>query len=466
MNPEQIDEPNPNKQKLFKVLSIIFLFIIAGLSVLSFFFFKNQTLSYTINLPITPDGIKIEFSYGEQESLSNQDFFQKIKNQFTSEKADFIEADLTKMVLRVHKAGEMNYEVPILTKGREGSWWETPAGLYKINSKTENHFSSIGHVWMPWAMQFQGNFFIHGETYYEDGTPTSSQYSGGCIRLKTEDAEKIYDLISVGTPLLVFEESFSSDDFIYEKRKKIEIDAPVYLSADILNNHIFSEAESKTQVPIASITKLMTALIATEYINLDQFATVPREALVFTSTPRLKEGDQYTVYQLLFPLLMESSNEAAETIARHYGREIFIKNMNTKAKSIGMTNTTFADPSGASAENISTAEDLFMLTKYIYNNRNFIFDITSEKINDKIYGFNGFLDLKNLNYFTKNEYFWGGKNGKTTAAQETNLSVLKVPVDGVHRPVVFIVLGSPNVESDSKILIENILKDFGLEFKL
>lgn len=463
MPPEQIFEEKKPVKNFYKFLSIVFLILIAGLAVTSFFFFKNQTLSYTINLPITPDGIKIEFSYGAQESLSNQNFFQKVKDQFVTEKADFIEADLSKMVLKVYKFGELSTEVPILTKGRDGSWWETPAGLYKINTKSENHFSSIGHVWMPWAMQFQGNFFIHGETYYADGTPTSSQYSGGCIRLKTEDAEKIYSLVEKGTPLLVFEESFSSDDFSYEKIKSIEINANSYLAVDILNNHIFAKKNHDQQVPVASITKLMTALVATEYINLDKYATVSPEDLIFTSKPRFNEGQQYTIYQLLFPLLLESSNEAAEIIARHYGRDAFIKHMNTKADSIGMYNTNFADPSGASEENISTAEDLFMLAKYIYNNRSFIFDITSENINDQIYGFNGFIDLENLNYFTDNEHYFGGKNGKTTVAQETNLSVFKIPINNTERPIVFITLGSENVEFETQILIDSVFED--LEIK-
>ena len=454
------EQTNPKK---FKILSVILLIVLVAAVAVIIFLYKNQSINYEIKLPFMQNGINIGFSYGEQPSLGNYDFFEKVKNQFVAEKADFIEADLSQMILRVYKAGELSYEVPILTKGREGSWWETPAGLYKINTKSKNHFSSIGHVWMPWAMQFQGNFFIHGETYYDDGTPTSSQYSGGCIRLKTEDAENVYELIALGTPLLVFEESFSSDNFVYEEKKEVEIEAPTYLAIDVLNNHVFAKELPDTQVPIASLTKLMTALIATEHINLDKYATVPEEAILFTSKPRLAVGNQYTIYQLLFPLLLESSNEAAETIARQYGRAAFIKQMNVKAQAIGMTKTNFSDPSGISEENVSTAEDLFMLTKYIYNNRSFIFDITSENVNTRIYGFNGFSDLENFNDFKDNEYYYGGKNGKTIAAKETSLTVLKVPVGNTSRPIAFIVLGSEKSLVDGQILIDTILKDLGVK---
>ena len=204
----------------------------------------------------------------------------------------------------------------------------------------------------------------------------------------------------------------------------------------------------------------MSALIATEYINLDNIATVPKEAIIYTLKPRLKAGTQLSIYQLLFPLLMESSNEAAETIARYYGRANFIKHMNEKAVSIGMLRSHFADPSGASAENTSTAEDLFMLAKYIYNNRSFIFNITSGKVEESAYGKSDFTDLANLNDFIDNEFFFGGKNGKTAAAAETNLSVFEFPVGPIKRPIVSIVLDSPNEKNDTETLIDYTLNNF------
>ena len=308
-------------------------------------------------------------------------------------------------------------------------------------------------------MNFQGNFYIHGRTYYPDGTLTSKAYTGGCIRLDTNDAEKVYDAIDVGTPVLVFEQSFSPDNFSYVD-SVLSLSAPIYLSADLQNNHVFTSKNSTESVPIASITKLVTALVATEYINIDNTATVPKAALIYTSKARLKPGQQYTIYQLLFPLLMESSNEAAETIARYYGRDDFIRHMNDKAASIGMTHSHFTDPSGASEDNISTAEDLFMLAKYIYNNRSFIFNITSGKLKDNAYGASGFSDLGNFNDFIENEYFFGGKNGKTTAAAESNLSVFEFPVGNTKRPIVTIILKSPDEKTDAGALIDYTLNHF------
>ncbi len=430
---------------IFTTLAIVA--IVAG----AFYFL--DPLRDSFKLPIS-ESKDLEFTYGSKPALQDPDFFQKTKNSLLVQGVSFIEADLSAMQLRVYKEGKKTLEVPIASKGREGSWWETPAGLYKVNSKERRHFSGMGHVWMPWSLNFQGNFYIHGETYYPDGSPTSAQFTGGCIRLFNKDAEKIYDQVETGTPILVFEQSFAGDGYTYKNEVGPNISVESYISADLRNDHVFANMETAKELPIASLTKLMTALVATEYLNLDGMATVPKEAIVFTSKPRLEVGESYKIYQLLFPLLMESSNEAAEAIARYYGRQNFIARMNAKAQSIGMTHTKFNDPSGASSANVSTVEDLFKLTKYIYNNRSFIFNITSGKIKSSAYGTDGFPDLQNFNYFVQNINFFGGKNGKTTAAQETNVSVFELPVNGVKRPIAIIILGSQNVEADSQKILE------------
>ncbi|MBP9816524.1 MAG: L,D-transpeptidase family protein [Candidatus Pacebacteria bacterium] len=408
-------------------------------------------------LPIPSEWTQPPLSHGEEPALANPEFFAKVKQDFIDKKSDLVEADLSTMTLNVYKAGELALTVPIKTKGREGSWWETPAGLYSIQTKEDSHFSSFGRVYQPYSMAFQGNFFIHGWPYYPGGEPVASTYSGGCIRLADEDAKRVFDMVDVGTPVLVFEHDFSSDQFSYADLNRDSLSAGSYLAADIKNNEVFFSKTPKKQVPIASITKLMTALIATEYLNLDTVTTVPREAIVYTSLPRLRAGQEISIYQLLFPLLTESSNEAAETIARHYGRESFVAHMNEKAKAIGMTDTTFVDPSGASAENVSTAEDLFMLAKYVYNNRSFVFNITSGDLKGSAYGASVFTDLRNLNHLITSKYFIGGKVGQTLAAKETDLIVLEIPIGSTTRPIVLVVLGSEDSEQDSQTLLDRVL---------
>lgn len=458
--PEAIQVTKPISKK--GLSAIWFSFIVLStpfVAIGSFYMLQAPVLNYQIQVPHSFSDNDVQMTnleYGQQPALSDPDFFNNVRSEFIANKVQFIEADLTSMTLKVHKEEGVVLEVPIETTGREGSWWETPAGLYKVQSKSDRHFSSIGQVWMPWSMQFQGNFFIHGNTYYPDGTATSNSFTGGCIRLSTADAERVYKLVTLGTPILVLEEGMTVDSFSYQDNLPSLVDGATFISGDLSNNHIFAANRASEPVPIASITKLMTALIATEYINLDNSVTISESMIASTSKPRFKIGDKYSVYQLLFPLLLESSNEAGEAIARSYGRERFIKNMNDKALSVGMTNTVFADPSGISAGNISTAEDLFMLAKYIYHNRSFVFHITTGELKNSAYGTSGFADLGNFNYFKDEKTFSGGKNGQTTAAKETNLAVFDMTVGSTTRPIAIIVLGSKNVLADSEKILAHL----------
>jgi len=424
-------------------------------ALLAYIVFLSGIFGGGARLPLPSDWNFTPISHGEEPALSNPDFFAKVKQDFIEKKSDLIEADLSAMVLNVYKGGEIVLSVPIKTKGRDGSWWETPAGLYSISTKEESHFSSFGRVYQPYSLAFQGNFFIHGWPYYPGGEAVASTYSGGCIRLATEDAKKVFDLVDVGTAVLVYEEDFSSDKFSYTSVEE-PLTASSYLAADLRNNQAFFLKDSQKVLPIASVTKLMTALIATEYLNLDTTAIVPKEAIIYTSFPRLTAGQEISIYQLLFPLLTESSNEAAETIARHYGRDSFVSRMNTKAKAIGMEHTTFVDPSGAGAENVSTVEDLYMLAKYIYNNRSFVFNITSGNLKGSAYGASVFTNLRNVNHFTSNEFFFGGKVGQTIAAKETELAVFEMPTGTTTRPVAFVVLGSDSSERDTGLLLDQV----------
>ncbi len=410
--------------------------------------------TYEITLP-TGDQTNLSFQFGSWPALENANFFQKVKAQFIESSSDFIEGDLSDMKLRVYQKGVLEKEVSILSKGREGSWWETPAGLYQIQSKEPNHFSSFGQVYMPWSMAFQGNFFIHGWPYYPDGEQVATGYSGGCIRLSTEDAKAVYDLASTDMPVLVFESGFEKDGFTYEILEN-QVGATNFLGADLRNNFVFAEKDSAELVPIASLTKLMTAVIATEYINVEQTTVITSDVLVPTSKPRLQVGDKVAVLDLLYPLLAESSNEASLAIAKLLGTEKFVGLMNEKAKAIGMSATHFADVSGSSHENISNAQDLFQLAKYLYNNRTFVLVISRGDVEKSAYDPPPWNNLENFNIFSEDPSFIGGKVGKNSAAGEAVLSIFEVEKGGVKRPVVAIVLGSRDGAADTTSLINFI----------
>ena len=216
---------------------------------------------------------------------------------------------------------------------------------------------------------------------------------------------------------------------------------------------VLTQRSTSDSAPIASITKLVTALVATEYINLDKMLTVPSEAIVYTAVPRLKMGARVRAYDLLFLLLQESSNEASETLAAAVGRNQFIANMNKKARAIGLSHSIFNDPSGAK-DDISTPTDLFTLLRYIAANRSFVFDITTGDITDSAYGKPAFGFINNFNIIKKAPAeLLGGKIGETNQAGETYAGIFSVKMGGVERKLAVIVLGSRDAQADVSRLL-------------
>lgn len=133
------------------------------------------------------------------------------------------------------------------------------------------------------------------------------------------------------------------------------------------NKSIFVKNETE-RLPMASLTKIMTAIIALENKREDDRYIVKKEDLVGESSMYLTEGETLILENLLYGLILVSANDAAETIARntHGDREKFIDSMNDKAKSLGLKNTHFTNPTGlqGDGDQYSTAYDLFVMTNY------------------------------------------------------------------------------------------------------
>jgi D-alanyl-D-alanine endopeptidase (penicillin-binding protein 7) len=119
-------------------------------------------------------------------------------------------------------------------------------------------------------------------------------------------------------------------------------------------------------LPIASITKLMTALVILESgVNLEQRVAISDEDYDFVkgTRSRLRPGAVLTRSDLLLLALMSSENRAAHSLGRTYpgGTEVFVAAMNAKARALGMNDTKFVDPTGLSSQNVSSARDLAKL---------------------------------------------------------------------------------------------------------
>jgi len=120
--------------------------------------------------------------------------------------------------------------------------------------------------------------------------------------------------------------------------------------------------------PMASITKIMTAVVALEHSSLDETVTVPRIATsVGQSSAGLVPGEQLTMRELLEALLIKSGNDAAETIAVHVGGTVpaFVAMMNAKARELGLSDTHYENPHGLDQPgHYTTADDLAVLARY------------------------------------------------------------------------------------------------------
>jgi D-alanyl-D-alanine endopeptidase (penicillin-binding protein 7) len=442
------------------ILPLVAAFFVSAAGVVGF---QAVSTSNTASLPSIQPPKEDEVSrinYGVQVALSQPNFFAETRDAFIEAETTFIEADLTKMRLYYFEDGVLAESMSIVSKGEPGSWWQTPAGLYKVEFKKENHYSNIGQVYQPWSLSFQGNFFIHGWPHYADSTPVDEDFSAGGIRLENEDAERLYKVVKVDTPILVHENIETRDNFVYEP-KIPELKTPHYLIADVESSTVLASSNLATVAPIASVTKLMTALVAAEHIDLDSSVYVTAPSFVQSLVPRLSGRGKVSMYSLMQLLLVESSNEAAEIIAAQIGKDDFIKKMNEKALSLGMTSTNFADPSGLSAENTSSLSDLLRLAEYIYTNRSFILELTSNQDLPSSHIGGEFGKLLNFNLVEDVDNFIGGKVGETIAAGQTSVTLHKIKVKGTERVVAIIILGSENRNEDVRQLLNYAEERFG-----
>ena len=151
-----------------------------------------------------------------------------------------------------------------------------------------------------------------------------------------------------------------------------------YASYAVIDGHtarIFYASAPHVKMPIASLTKIWTALVVIENAELDELVTVSQKATLSEgSSIYLKEGEQVTVNELLHGLMMRSGNDAAMALAEHVGgsEEGFVFLMNERAKNAGLRNTTFTNPSGLHHDNhLSTAYDTAKMLQIAMSNKKF-----------------------------------------------------------------------------------------------
>lgn len=154
------------------------------------------------------------------------------------------------------------------------------------------------------------------------------------------------------------------------QQDELNLKSSVAMVIDQQTKEILFEKNPDVSLPIASITKLMTAMVVLDSnAPLDEVLTITQEDVKIYAKSRLSLGTKLTREEALLLALMSSENRASYILARNYpgGVPAFIEAMNHKAYSLGMTHSNFADPTGLLAANVSTAEDLARMLIASYN---------------------------------------------------------------------------------------------------
>jgi D-alanyl-D-alanine carboxypeptidase len=452
INANFLKNPDTNWKYVLIVFFTTFLFF--GF-VLNYIKKSEKELSFVPYFPVN----KIEGNNAVYLEL-----FEEQRERLIFNRMDFLEADLSEMKLKIYKEGILEREFLILAKGDPQGWGGSASGLYHIISGNELSFSLSEEVYMPHALHYYGKYYLHGEPYYYGGEKLISAVSGGCLRLSNKDAKAVYELSEINMPLLVMDKMRDGYNYSVDKITSFPaVSAKSYLVADLDSGYVFSEKDSKKQLPIASLTKLMTSIVVAENVNLRKDILIEEEMLSgFGSADNLEPGKSYRIVELFYPLLVESSNNAAEVLSYFLGKTDTIKLMNEKAKSIFMEKTEFFDVSGFDFKNVSTAKDLFYLGRYILNNRQPILDISR---GEEVSSFGGLrIDIEKLwnkNIFVKDPSFLGGKTGFLEESKNTALFIFRFTTkEGRERNIAVILLGSFDDKNDTQKIYMWLLENY------
>lgn len=221
------------------------------------------------------------------------------------------------------------------------------------------------------------------------------------------------------------------------------------------------------ELSIASLTKLMTTIIALENKSLDDIFTISdRASSMEPDKMYLIAGEKLTLNQLLDGIFLVSANDAAEAIAENTTgrREEFINLMNSKARQLGMNNTFFLNPSGLEEDNAkqySSAIDVAIMSRYLITHWPQIVNISSQPhvYIDKTTYHQDYDMYSGINLLTSYPGVLGLKTGYTP---EAGLTLVTLARRG-NKEVIGVLLGAVNRRDDAKVLLDYSFKKLGLE---
>lgn len=443
---------------------------------LSFHFMLDELQHYII-----PDTPNYDIA---QNVLSNEDFYIDAPNEkpvfaasrdvlkkrdtLVWEKRDFLFVDLATSSITVYKNGIAQGSFVVVGKPTAGSFFAMPSGFYKVQAKAENPASKLEKVKFPWALYLYNNYIIHGLPSTLTGRAEPPTYRGGGVRLALADAQQLYDTAPLGTSVLIYNppDSKTSVTFDYTRRTNLpapvpEVTAASALAADLETGEILFEKNKTDAYPLASVSKLMTSVVALEHLATSSTVTVSQDAVdTYGDSAALRKGEGFTTSQLLYALILPSSNDAAK--AFELAVPNFISLMNKKAKDLKLTKATYHDSSGLDQNNVASAADLFTLLQYISAHQPQILAISKTKeyaaisLNKKIHHV-----WRNINWPTDDKHYIGGKAGWIQESLQTMAGIYAIRFSEYGtRPIAIITLGSHDRVRDVRVIMNYLEQQF------
>lgn len=244
---------------------------------------------------------------------------------------------------------------------------------------------------------------------------------------------------------------------------ELQLSAKSVLVYDLKNNKPVFEKNPKERLPVASLTKLMTAMVAIDNKRSDDRYVVRPQSLVGENSIGLSAGEIMSLEELLYGVFMYSANDAAEVLADEtLGRAEFVKTMNNKAKALGLTDTNFTNPTGLEGDGnqYSTATDLLVMSKYAIENypqirkaastAEYYFPATADHYEYYLYS--------QLNLLTTYPGVKGLKDGYTPEAGWCLITYYKKG----DQELIAIILGSENRRDEMRSLLDYSLIKLGI----
>ncbi|MGA2911439.1 MAG: D-alanyl-D-alanine carboxypeptidase family protein [Candidatus Levyibacteriota bacterium] len=242
------------------------------------------------------------------------------------------------------------------------------------------------------------------------------------------------------------------------------ITAKSALVFDTTTKEVLYSKNPTERLPMASLTKIMTVIVALENKKKDDTYVVSKDDLVGEDSMGLDAGERLSLEELMYGMMLHSANDAAEVLANNFpgGRSAFIQAMNNKVKSLGLTDTHFTNPTGLEGDGkqYTTAYDLTVMTEYTLTN----FPLFAQVVSTFDYNIpqtathKAFYLENETNLLTSYPGVKGVKDGYTP---EAGLCLVTYLDYGGHK-IIGVVLGSGDRRGEMIELLDYSLKSLGI----